>query len=174
MYRGAEKSYTQCMSDMDREHLLHKVVAVSGFVFALLILPVAQYFITNGREQAKQETGTVAGVSTDTNITKGAVVQDPATCEQNKEKDLADLQVWYDGRLTALNRDHDAAIKPYQEAIPLITGDNAETEKASLQKLIDEETATYSTKRDQIASAVDSQTKEISSRICATPVPAAQ
>jgi len=157
------------MTELDREHVLQKIVAVSGFVFALLILPVSQYIITNSRDQAKEQ-GNVAGVSTDTTITQASITQASATCSQKKEKDLADLQLFLDGKMTALAREYDAQSAAYKAALPL---EQDPAGKAALQKLIDEETASYLAKKDQVTLAVDSETKQISSEACATPGPAA-
>lgn len=155
------------MSDNDREHVLQKVVAVSGFLFALLILPVAQYFLVNSQQQpAKQDQGTVAGVSTDTTITNASVT-DPTACNAQKSQDLADLQRFYTGEIAALDRKYNPLIQSYQTALSQTAADD-QANRAALQKLIDDEQQQYATDKAPIQIAVDKQTKEISSRDCGT------
>jgi hypothetical protein len=152
------------MSDLDREHLLQKVVAVSGFVFALLILPVAQYLLVHG---GQPEQGAVAGVSTEESVINSNVpALDPVACQADKEAQLAELQEWNDGRMAALDRDFAAAVKPYQDAITLVTGENVAAEQEALGRLIADETTNYETKKNQILAAVDKRVKEISSTDC--------
>ncbi|HSI20986.1 MAG TPA: hypothetical protein VLA04_04810 [Verrucomicrobiae bacterium] len=158
------------MNDLDREHLLQKVVAVSGFLFALLILPIAQYMLVNGREGVAEK-GAVAGVSTGETVLGSVVADDPVACQATKEKDLRELQEWSDSRLLALQRDYNAAIAPYEQAIPLVTGQNVEQERGALSKLIAGETVSYNAKKEQIAAAVDGKVSEISRVDCGT-VPA--
>jgi hypothetical protein len=149
----------------DREHLLQKIVAVSGFLFALLILPVAQFVLVNGRAN-QAEKGNVAGVSTDETITRGSVATDPATCTTDKQKQLTDLQSWLTNRMVALDRDYKASVQPYQAALPLVTGNDIQAEKAALNQLIADETTKYNTDKAQITAAVDKQTKEFSAIDC--------
>lgn len=168
------------MNDLDREHVLQKIVAVTGFLFALLILPVAQYLLVHNQDQpAAQEQGTVAGVSTDNTVTN-AVVTDPAACVAQRTQDLADLQKFYDGELANLSNKHDPLIKGYQTALSQTpTSDTANT--AALSKLIADEQAAYNAEKAPIQTAVDNEAKNISSRNCgetsatatATPAPAA-
>lgn len=161
------------MTELDREHFLQKVVAASGFLFALLILPVAQYLLLDGQNRAEQtEQGSVAGVSTEEQIIRGNIPQDnPLQCLEAKRQELTNLQEWSTGRLAALQREYEAAITPYQQAIPVLTGDNVDAERAALQGLIADEAAAYSARRDQIVAAVDARVKEVSALECGT-VPA--
>jgi hypothetical protein len=171
VYRGTITAYYYYMHENDREHVLQKVVAVSGFLFALLVLPVAQYLLVNGQQQAPTEQGTVAGVSTDNTVTTDAVVQDPEACIAQRSQDLADLQRFYDGEIANLNNKHNPLIQGYQAAL----AQTAATDTAnivSLNKLITDEQAAYSKEKAPIQAAVDKQTKEISSRSCGeTPAP---
>jgi hypothetical protein len=153
------------MHDLDREHRLHKVVAVSGFLFALLILPVAQFILKDGRELAQRESGSVAGVSTDTSVTNASVI-DPVTCSATREQELKELQAWSEVRIGVLDREYATTVAPYEAAIPVLTGDTVATEKQALEGLISEAQQSYETKRDQVVTAVDAQVKEISSRDC--------
>jgi hypothetical protein len=165
VYIGAIPPYHKdVMTDLDREHLLQKIVAGSGFLFALLILPIAQYYLVNSPETPKEQ-GTVAGVSTDKTVTE-AVVQDSTACTEQKSKDLSDLQVWQDGRIAALTRELDAAVQPYQQAIEVVTGENVEAEKAALTKLIADEQQAFEAKRNQIVAVVDAKVKELSTKDC--------
>jgi peptidoglycan hydrolase CwlO-like protein len=149
------------MEDDKREHLLQKVVAVSGFLFALLILPIAQFALVNGRPA---EEGTVAGVSTDETVTQ-ASIEDPTACLEDKQQKLTELQEWLSGRLIALDRSYTAVVAPYQAALPVVTGD-VEAEQRALNELIAKETAKYDAEKAQIVAAVDAQVKEQSSRDC--------
>ena len=54
-------TYYVRMHSAHKEHLLHKVLAGSAFVFALALLPVAAYFLG----PAASTSGNVAGVSTE-------------------------------------------------------------------------------------------------------------
>jgi len=91
--------YYRGMTIRAKELLLHKVVATSAFVFALCILPVAQYLlIGHGAASQRGEQGTVAGVSTDSSITEASVpTPTPATttvqtCEVLQQQKLESLQ----------------------------------------------------------------------------------
>jgi hypothetical protein len=156
------------MTDLDREHLLQKIVATSGFLFALLVLPIAQYLLINGEAGGHPEQGQVAGVTTDESLLRGSVPSDPTACRADQEKELRELRVWQDGRLLALQREYETAIEPYQAALPVLSGSSIETERQALQRLINDETRSFEAKRDQIITAVERQAKEISARPCET------
>lgn len=153
------------MNDLDKEHVLHKVVAASAFVFALMILPVAQYLLVGTKPG---ETGQVAGVSTDKTITQQNV-QSPAECEAQKQKDLSDLATFETGKKQALLRTYDAAVAPYTAAEKVLTGtpEHIQTEKQALEGLIDAEYQPYLAKLSTVEQAVSKQRDEITARTCA-------
>jgi hypothetical protein len=156
------------MTELDREHLLQKVVAASGFLFALLILPIAHYTLVNGVTEGQQDQGEVAGATTDESVLRSSVAADPLACRSEQEQELRELQNWQDGRLIALRRNYDAAVQPYQAALPLLTGENIEAERLALTRLINDETSKFEVQRNQILAAVEARGKEISSRACGT------
>lgn len=158
--------YSRCMTDLEKEHVLHKVVAASAFLFALMILPVAQYLLVN----SKADNGQVAGVSTDQTITRSNVTN-PVECSQKKDQDLADLTKFEDGKKRALLRDYQTAVQPYQAAQQVLTGtpEQIQTEKAALDKLIDAEYQPYLKKLSDVQTAVDTQRQQINAEVCATP-----
>ncbi len=163
------------MSDLDREHLLQKVVAVSGFLFALLILPVAQYFLVNGRATTSTDQGTVAGVSTDTTVTNADVpAVDPAACIAKKTQDLADLQRFYDGEIAALDKKHPALVQE-KDTLAAMTADTPVEQRDALTGVIATEQSEYDAAKAPIQTAVDKEAKRLSGQDCgvvptATPV----
>lgn len=174
VYTDANTAYHYAMTDLDREHLLQKIVAVTGFLFALLILPVAQYFLVGGHQAAQSEQGTVAGVSTDKTVTNADVPSDPAACSAKRTQDLADLQKFYDGEVLALQRKHQA-LQMYKSAQASLPTDATADVKDSFVQLVATEQASYDKDLAPIKAAVDAQTKAISSEDCsvtATATPA--
>ena len=71
-------TYYRRMHSAHKEHLLHKVLAGSAFVFALALLPVAAYFLG----PAASTPGSVAGVSTERPLADVAASASPldTTC----------------------------------------------------------------------------------------------
>lgn len=153
------------MNDLDREHVLHKVVAASAFVFALMILPVAQYLLVGNKTP---ETGQVAGVSTDKTVTQQNVLS-PSECEAQKQKDLTDLSTFEAGKKQALLRTYDAAVAPYTAAEQVLTGtpEKIQSEKQALESLIDAEYQPYLAKLSTVEQAVSKQRADITARNCA-------
>jgi len=158
------------MSDLDREHLLQKIVAVSGFVFALMVLPLAQYLLVNG--QSAKEQGTVAGASTDKTITDThASLVDPKACVAKQTQDLADLQRFYDGEVANLKRNH-PELDEYKAAQASLPADASAETKASFVTLIADAQASYDADLAPIQKAVDAETERLSSQDCgATAAP---
>jgi hypothetical protein len=156
------------MTDLEKEHLLHKVVASSAFLFALLILPVAQYLLVSSQPAVQQ--GDVAGVSTQAPEVSVAPqrVLTPAECEAQRAQDLADLSKWDEGKKRAMLTAYETAVKPYKDAIAVLTGDQAtiDQEKYSLNQLIEDEYRPYLERLDSVQKAVATQRQEIVSRTC--------
>ena len=152
------------MNDHQKEYLLHKVVAASAFLFALCILPVAQYFLVTN--QLSGENGEVAGVSTDKNITQASIPSED--CQQKKDTDIADLDRYNNGKKIALLRSYEISVEPYRAAIRVLQGtpETVQSETAALNQLIDTEYQPYLKKLSEVESAVESQKKEIESRSC--------
>jgi hypothetical protein len=152
------------MNDTDKEHVLHKVVAASAFVFALMILPVAQYILVGSKPA---ETGQVAGVSTDASVTKQSVLS-PAECVAQQQKDLADLTTFEAGKKQALLRAYETAVAPYKAAQQVLTGtpEKIQTEKQALNSLIDVEYQPYLAKLSTVQTAVEKQRADITARTC--------
>ena len=164
------------MNPVEKEHLLHKVVAASAFVFALSILPLSQYFLVINRIPAGEQ-GKVAGVSTDASITHTqadipVASSSPAltgqACETQKQQELAQLDAWMDNDKKGLQSKFQKEIDPYQKAIPLIQGsdDYIHTQTDALNRLISDADQIYRQKVADAQSAVDSQKKSIDARSC--------
>lgn len=155
------------MNDINKEQLLHKVIASSAFLCALCILPVAQYFL-NSNTPSHSERGQVAGVSTDT-ITQASVpLSDSAACQTKRTTDLADLQRYETGTKIAILSTYEETIAPYESAAKGLRGtpESITSEKEALNRLIDGEYQPYLKKLSAVDSAVLSQKKEIESRSC--------
>lgn len=159
------------MTDREKENLLHKIVASSAFVFALCILPVAQYLL--GGTGALSEKGTVAGVSTDQSITEQSVAVPspsaaPLSCVDQQKKDLADLDSWMAGKKAAITREYDNAVKPYRDAIPSLQGTPSQISAnvTILNQKIADAYAPYDKRLSAAESAVASQKAAIESRSC--------
>jgi hypothetical protein len=172
MHKG-HPNYTHqpLQEDLAREHFLHRLVAGSAFLFALCILPVAQYFLVGGRNI---EQGQVAGISTE--VTPSPTVlanisENGATlleCTQKKETDSADLSRFLDGKKKAMLRDYEAAVEPYRYAKTQLvgSGEQVATESASLDKLIDDEYQKYLKQLADVDTAVAAEQKTIEERVC--------
>src|ERR1044072_9795036 len=154
------------MNDLEKEHLLHKIIAASAFVFALMILPVAQYFLVSNKLPPEQ--GQVAGFSPEPQVTTQANVANPAECEAKKQQDLADLDRFYNGEKQAKLRDYEAAVAPYKQAQEVLQGEpeKVQQEKAALDGLIEAEYQPYIQKLTAIEQAVSGERQTIQSRSC--------
>ena len=166
-YAFAQVCYDLHMTDLEKEHLLHKVVASSAFLFALLILPVAQYLLVSSQPQQQ---GEVAGVSTEApqELVAPQRVLTPAECEVKRTQDQADLDKWAEGKKRAMLTAYEAAVKPYKETLTVLTGDQAsiDEEKSSLNRLIEDEYRPYLEKLASVDAAVATSHQEIVSRTC--------
>jgi hypothetical protein len=113
MMGAMEEEYPE---ELQKEYLLHKIVAVSGFLFALLVLPVVQHVLVASREaaqpsgiagQSAPENGEVAGVSTESQAAAVAEEQalqgsrpavqryaSVAACLEDQEAQLKQLEQW--------------------------------------------------------------------------------
>ena len=81
------------MTNAQKEHLLHKILAGSAFSFALALLPIANYYF---QQPAGSEQGNVAGVSTEKPEILGDVAASPsalsfAQCMTDKQTQLDGL-----------------------------------------------------------------------------------
>lgn len=157
-----------------KEDILHKVVATSAFLFALSLLPVAQFVVERSKvaKAPVSSQGQVAGARTDTETVRGSVpVQDTALCEGQKTEELAELENWAAKTRKGYTNAMSAKIKPYQEAIPVLQGSPAQIaeEKAALEGLMAQEKAPYDKKLSDLEKAVASQKDAIASRPCSTP-----
>ena len=156
------------MTSLEKESFLHKVVASSAFLFALLILPVAQFLLVSGQPETQQ--GQVAGVSTEAPTVSSAPqnILSPAECEAKRATDLTDLDKWSEGKKRFMLTGYETAVKPYKDALAVLTGDQAtiDNEKESLNHLIEGEYRPYLDKLAAVQKAVDTQHLEIVNRDC--------
>jgi hypothetical protein len=163
---------TPLQEDLAREHFLHRLVAGSAFLFALSILPVAQYYLVGGHTGADQ--GQVAGVATVASPSPSsfaAVANTGGTlleCVNQKDTDQADLTKFLEGKKKALLRDYEQAVEPYRFTITQLQGtpEQINSERASLEKLIDSEYQNYLSQLNAVESAVAAQQQEIIAREC--------
>ena len=163
--------------DLKKEQLLHKVVATSGFLFALCILPVAQYLLVNG---GTAQNNSVAGISTDTKVV-GDVPQSQtgaANCAAKKQQSLDDITTFYNGKKAALLSAYQAAVKPYQDAEAVLTGtpESIASEKTALDKLINDQYVPYTQQLAKVDAAVETARNGVTVESCddiSSPIPAA-
>ena len=182
------------MDILEKERKLHKIVAASGFLFVLFMLPLIQYSISSGKagggssiaqnsqNQDPQENGQVAGASTDESILDESATDSNNSnnsndskafasiedCQAKKSKDLADLEKFSNGKKIALKDAYETAVKPYKEALSKIVGTpkNIADERGALDQLISDQYATYLRKLDEVERAVSSQKASIDSLRC--------
>lgn len=163
-----------------RQHLLHRVIAASAFIFAICILPVAQYYLVSSEQL---DGGQVAGVSTvaldqtgedralnvvEASPTPSEEGGQQLTCSQKQQKDLEDLDIFLKGKKSAMERNYLAKIAYYQEAIAQIEGDSAEAleDRAGLLKLIEAENRPYLNELAQVESVVSAERTKIQAVSC--------
>lgn len=159
------------MHDREKEHLLHKIVASSAFLFALSILPVAQYFLVTNQLQTQTQSGVVAGASTDKTITQAADVPQitPGTCIQDINADIASLEAWRLNKEKGLDSDYQKAIEPYTAAKSVLTGDptSIAQESGALDMLINDEHQKYLDKIGAVEKAINQQKIDDRANVCA-------
>jgi hypothetical protein len=170
------------MDGLEKEHLLHKIVASSAFLFALCILPVAQYYLVTNQLPANSKNapqiGQVEGVSTDKSIIQNDVpapspvmpVQNSnytgLSCIQKKNKEIADLTSWDTGYKQHLLSVYETTVAPFQNALKqTIIAQNSEA-VASFNQKIDAAYQTYLGKLNAEESAVATQKAEFESVVC--------
>ncbi|CAN5164228.1 hypothetical protein BH11PAT4_BH11PAT4_5100 [soil metagenome] len=183
MYDETHPDYSHKVGkDIAREHLLHRLVAGSAFIFALCILPVAQYFLVQSRTETAQtqEQGQVAGVSTDSSpnpevfaavATPEALPTTQAECDAKEAKDLADLQRFIDGKKKAMLTNYEVTVQPYRYALAAIDpkSNDAASERAELTALIDDAYQPYLQELATIEQLVVEEKAKITSTICPAP-----
>ncbi|MEI6478299.1 MAG: hypothetical protein WCO52_04930 [bacterium] len=157
------------MTDTQKEHLLHKLIASSAFLFALCILPVAQYLLVSGQvtSTATKTGGQVLGASTDSTIINADVPS--LSCQEAKTKDLNQLEVsYYQPTLAKWQADEDTAASALEGELVNLKVDPATTQAQldALSAQIEATKAPFETKIAQLTSAVESQKNEIESRAC--------
>lgn len=177
------------MEIAEKEQKLHKIVAASGFLFVLMMLPLVQYLITSGqaayiaenKTKNSQESGQVAGASTDdsvlaganattsgeedTTVKKYASVQD---CQAQKAKDSDDLDRFANGKKVALKNTYEESVAPYKKGLEQLDkkSKNYVSERGALDQLISDQYVTYLRKLDEVERAVLSQKASIDSTLC--------
>lgn len=160
------------MTTRAKELLLHKIVATSAFVFALCILPVAQYLLSGQKTPTQTvETGTVAGASTDTSIIEQSVPTPPVNllgCDAQKQQDLASLQTEQDNWVASLQVLENKATVSYDAEIAALTGTAdsivQQTEGVNARKA--QAIAAYEASINQEEASVSSQKNAVESRSC--------
>jgi hypothetical protein len=148
------------MNEDRKIKLLHKILAVSGFFCALLILPVAHFFLLDAHVSGT-EVGQVEGVSTERPDATSTPSPSPLTCAEKTQK-LADLDTWLtEQKKFELDR-YNSRVVNFQATLPTLQG----SEKDALQKVIDGEQATYQRRVQAASDAVDVQKEETASLPC--------
>jgi len=164
------------MHERRRELTLHKVVAGSAFLFALCLLPVAQYLLFDypGKviPTASIEGGTVAGVSTDQSITATSTPrtlgdQQEIACA-DRDKQLEAIDAWMVSRRLSVEKTYEEAVKPYRDALGQLQGtpDQIASEQTALNSLITNARPAYDQKIADAQRAVDSQKLSLTSAPC--------
>ena len=175
MASSAELLYDKYMHNFEHENLLHKIVAGSAFVFALCVLPLANYALQSGRNQA-QEAGKVAGASTDTTIINGDIAKPQITpqatplCGAEQAQALANLDLFVAGQKSFLQKQFSENTAQYTAAIAHLTGtkQHVASEKLALQSLIQAKQDDYSTRLAKVESVVAPQKAALLSASCPT------
>jgi len=161
------------MTTRAKEHLLHRIIAASSFVFALCILPVAQYALVGLGENGDGQ-GAVAGVSTDRTITEqnvpaASASPDPESCsvrDQAVAKAQAQISAWnatFSTWESATNQKYD------QQVIDASATLSGEALAAKAQEIAAEKhqvIASYAASVDKEVSLLSSQKEELASRSC--------
>ncbi len=159
------------MPNLKKEQFLHKVVAASGFLFALCILPLAQYALNNSGNGSDNSVAGVTTTASPQNTIQAADVAQPvspAVCEATKQKDLSNLQLFYDGKKKNLLATYESSVAGYKAAETALTGtpESIATEKASLDKLIDDQYQPYLKNLTAVDAAVNASKTDIQNRSC--------
>lgn len=189
MHLVSSAGYYIHMEIEEKEQKLHKIVAASGFLFVLLMLPLVQYLITSGQKayiaennaKSSQESGQVAGASTDENVLAGATTTTPGAtdntvkkyasvqdCQAQKAKDSDDLDKFANGKKIALKNTYEESVAPYKKGLDQLNkkSKNYVSERGALDQLISDQYATYLRKLDEVEKAVSSQKASIDSVEC--------
>lgn len=177
------------MDDERKIRFLHKTMAVSGFLFALTILPVAQYVIISNRipvgtdttTATARELGSVAGVSTDAD--NEAVKEEHAVngdepvmvryatvdqCLAKRDLDLSQLESWN----TQMQKFYMNQFSTQPEVAELETKLNntalSQAQRNDISAALDLMRSTYGVdkKLSDLKRAVDNQKTAILSRTC--------
>jgi hypothetical protein len=156
------------MNDVEKEHFLHKIVAISGFLFALCILPVAQYYLVTSKlpvNTLNPNQGQVAGVSTDTTITHADISSSlvHSQCVAQRDIDLANLVRLETGNMKAYQREYEDALAKDQSSIALLS---VADHQNLLPALLEQEKKTYQDHQNQLEAALEPQKKAVESRPC--------
>ena len=159
--------------DLAREHFLHRLVAGSAFLFALCILPVAQYFLVGTHTT---ELGQVEGISIQVSPSPSATVfasENGATlaeCVAKKDTDTSDLTRFLDGKKKAMLKEYEQTVQPYNTAIAqvrLLPPSEQNTQSiAAYQKLIDNAATSYNQDLTNVNNAVAAEEQSIQNRTC--------
>ena len=168
--------YTEQLSvEQKREFVLHRVLAGSAFVFALCILPVAQYLLKTN-QSSDLEGGQVAGVSTNAPADRAMenLASSPEAssstlnCQEQKDKALVDLDRFLSGMKLALSRNYSVKIAPYQTSLNGIQGDSPKAieERGAIQKLILTESNKYQAELAKTELAVSKERASTLAQVC--------
>lgn len=150
------------MPDEQKIQILHRILAVSGFICALLILPFSHYYLLDRQLTSVAETGQVAGVSTTLPEIAASPSASPLTCAQKAQK-LADLDKWLVDQKTYEAQRLSDQITPFQKTLPTLTGQ----EYTALNSVITTAQQTSQARVQAAEGAVDSQKKDVASLPCA-------
>lgn len=179
---------TNCEKLLQKERRLHKLVAVSGFLFALCLLPVTQYYLVTYQLNDKQkselaaqvDSGSASASTVDPN--QRQLASEPETnlalpilgstsgvnCSEQRDADLSSLDSWLNSRKVALYRDYQNQVMPYKQAIAGLTGTSSQIDKerAAIDKLVSYAYQPYLDKLTKIESAVAVQRTALVNRVC--------
>ena len=136
-----------------REQLLRRVVAVSGSLLALCLLPIAQHFLQDGKAPA------ALNVSPSPDAEVRANIPQDTSCTTDLQRQIADLTARQSQQLTDLEKEYQSLIEPYQAAKQALTGtpESIQTERHALDALIKEESEKYTAARAQIIQSTSQQ-----------------
>ena len=181
MQQEIHTDYSEPISnDVKREQRLHRVIAATAFVFALCVLPVAQYLLVQRPTQqlaSTQENGQVAGVTTTRDLGDAALATPApptpsptslAECNANKAKDTDDLQRFAEGKKKSMLSKYEVSVQPYKVALANLSGEGPDVirERENLSQQIDQKSTAYQAELNTVEQAVASSQQAINDYVC--------
>ena len=164
---SAVLAYNQAMDYQEREHILHKIIAVSAFLGALCSLPVLQYALVTSQIPTAQNQ--VAGAATtitptptpQTKVQADIPAFDPSASPVTETDYCTRLEEYRTGTQKGFYTAYENKVKPYEDALAALQGtpEYIQQETNALNSLIAPFNQDYQQKLAGLQTAVASDEK---------------